>query len=122
MGDFSEVLHQSEHVGVRSQVQIAGFREMVDVCGLRDLGYEGRSWAFEKRVVGGSFCRVQLDRALATADWSSRFPFARVQNLTSAVSDHGSILLTWDQGAGCRRGQRKKGKFRYELMWETHDE
>ena len=36
MGDFNEVLHRSEHDGVqeRSHAQIAGFREMVDVCGL----------------------------------------------------------------------------------------
>jgi hypothetical protein len=45
VGDFNEVLHQSEHVGVkeRTRAQISGFREMVDVCGLSDLGYEGRS-------------------------------------------------------------------------------
>lgn len=38
VGDFNEVLHRSEHVGVqeRSYAQIAGFREMVDVCGLYD--------------------------------------------------------------------------------------
>jgi hypothetical protein len=34
---------------------------------MTDLGYEGNGWALEKRVAGGSFCRVQLDRALATA-------------------------------------------------------
>jgi exonuclease III len=52
LGDFNEVLHRHEHVGVqdRSQAQIAGFRDMIDVCGFCDLGYEGRSWTFEKRV------------------------------------------------------------------------
>lgn len=36
IGDFNEVLHRSEHVGVqeRSYAQIEGFRDMVDVCGL----------------------------------------------------------------------------------------
>ena len=59
IGDFNEVLHRSEHSRVqeRSYTQIAGFREMVDVCGLYDLGYEGRSWTYEKKVAGGSFCR-----------------------------------------------------------------
>lgn len=38
-----------------------GLREMVDVCGLYDLGFEGRGWTSEKRVVGASFCRVPLD-------------------------------------------------------------
>ena len=62
LGDFNEVLHRSEHVGVqeRSHAQIAGFRDMVDVCGLFDLGFIGRNWSFEKRVGGGSFCRVRL--------------------------------------------------------------
>ena len=41
IGDFNEVLHRSEHQGPqeRSYAQIAGFREMVDVCGLVDLGF-----------------------------------------------------------------------------------
>ena len=35
IGDFDEVLLQSEHEGVleHSRSQIAGFQEMVDVCG-----------------------------------------------------------------------------------------
>jgi len=55
---------------------IVGFCEMVDVCGLYDLGYEGKKWTFDKKVVGGVFCSVRLDRALATADWRSHFPLA----------------------------------------------
>jgi hypothetical protein len=47
---------------------------MVDVCGLCDIDYYGRSWTFEKKVAGGTFCQVRLDRALATTDWSARFP------------------------------------------------
>jgi hypothetical protein len=58
-------------------LQDLGFREMVDVCGLPDLGYEGYSWTFEKRVAGGSYCRVQLESALAMTDWSTRFPTAQ---------------------------------------------
>ena len=97
IGDFNEVLHQSEHVGIqeRSRARIEGFREMVDVCGLSDLGFEGRSWTFEKKVAGGSYCRVSMDRGLATADWCSRFPCAKVKHLAAAASDHGPILLEW---------------------------
>ena len=44
IGDFNEVLHRSEHTGVqeRSAAHIAAFREMVDVCGLTDIGFSGR--------------------------------------------------------------------------------
>jgi len=121
IGDFNEVLHRSEHDGVqeRSYAQIAGFREMVDVCGLYDLGYEGRSWTYERRVAGGSYCRVRLDRALATPEWSTRFPDAMVLHMTAAASDHGPILLKW-KPARSRPKPKGKRPFRYELMWETH--
>jgi len=123
MGDFNEVLLREEHQGVqeRSHAQIAGFREVVDVCGFHDLGYEGRSWTFEKRVAGGSYCRVRLDRALATADWCSRFSEARVSHLTGAASDHDPILLQWEQDERDRRRKKKK-IFRYEVMWESHED
>jgi hypothetical protein len=68
-----------------------GFREAIDVCGLADLGFEGRNWTYEKKVTGGSYCRVRLDRALATADWSERYPLAVVRHLTVAASDHAMI-------------------------------
>jgi hypothetical protein len=55
-----------------------GFREMVEECLLTDLGYEGRRWTYEKCVAGGSFCRVRLDRALATPDSNSRYPIVGV--------------------------------------------
>ena len=112
IGDFNEVLHRSEHEGVqeRSYAQIEGFREMVDVCGLHDLGYEGRRWTFEKKVVGGSYCRVRLDRALSTPEWNSRFPFATVRNMIATSSDHGPILLQCNkEGATRRKGREFSG-------------
>jgi hypothetical protein len=122
IGNFNEVLHRSEHVGVqeRSLAQIAGFREMVDVCGLRDLGFTGRSWTYEKKVTGGSYCRVRLDRALASAEWCSRFPLATEENLVAISSDHGPILLRWDPKLDMRMRRGRKSSFKYELMWETH--
>lgn len=119
IGDFNEVLHRSEHVGVqeRSYAQIAGFCEMVDVCGLSDLGYDGRSWTYEKKVAGGSYYQVRLDRALATPEWSSLFPSARVRHLTAAASDHCPIVLEWNR---TQTKKRRRGRFHYETMWERH--
>ena len=122
LGDFNEVLHRHEHVGVleRSYAQMSGFRDMLDVCGLADLGYKGNSWTFEKRVAGGSFCRVRLDRALASLDWSSRYPDATLFHLVAAGSDHCPILLRLS-GHVERHPIGKKNKlFRYEVMWDTH--
>jgi hypothetical protein len=104
----------------RSHAQIEGFWEM-DVCGFQGLDFEGRSWTFAKRVAGGSFCRVRLDRALATIDWCLRFPETKVGHLTAAASDHGPILLLlqWTSTSRCRRGRKL---FRYEIMWESHED
>jgi hypothetical protein len=48
---------------------------------------------YEKKVAGGSFCRVRLDRALACTEWSARFPTAMVRHLVSVALDHGPIEL-----------------------------
>mgnify|MGYP007071362024 CR=1 FL=1 len=52
IGDFNEVLRHDEHdgIGSRSQSQIQGFRDAVDVCGLIDLGFKGTKWTYEKKV------------------------------------------------------------------------
>jgi hypothetical protein len=94
----------------RSYNQISGFREMADVCGLYDLGLEGQSWTFEKLVAGGSYCRVRLDRALATPNWNSLFPAATVSHLSAASSDHGPILLRWKQERD-RHSRKRKNRF-----------
>jgi endonuclease/exonuclease/phosphatase family metal-dependent hydrolase len=90
IGDFNEVLHQHEHMGTqqRSNSQMAGFREALDICGLADLGFVGKNWTFEKRVVGGSFCRIRLDRAVASPEWIIRYPEAVLHHLTAVCSDH----------------------------------
>ncbi|XP_073355316.1 uncharacterized protein [Aegilops tauschii subsp. strangulata] len=122
IGDFNEILRPEEQLGPneRDSAQIAGFREAVDVCELADLGYKGLDWTFEKRVVGGDYCRVRLDRALATPSWSSRFPFASLEHLTAAKSDHSPILLLNELESSNLR-VALKNPFRYECMWEQED-
>lgn len=66
IGDFNEVLHHSEYEGVgrRGQTQLDSFRDALDVCGLADLGFVGRQWTFEKKVAGGTYTRVHLDKTV----------------------------------------------------------
>ena len=70
------------------------------------LVLKGAGRPFEKKVTGGSYCRVRLDRALATPVWNSLFPFAIVRNLATAASDHGPILLQWLGGG--RKAETKR--------------
>ncbi|XP_071679666.1 uncharacterized protein [Lolium perenne] len=93
----------------------------MDVCGLADLGYTGIPWTFEKKVAGGTYCRVRLDRALASPCWSARYPMAEVKHLAStAMSDHLPILLELEPREP--REQRHQHVFRYETMWESHSD
>lgn len=122
LGDFNEVLNHGEYerIGSRSNLQIEGFREVVDICALQDLGYRGNFWTFEKKVVGGTYTRVRLDRGLVTPDWNLLFPNSCVIHHTSACSDHSMIQLVLDE---TEEGKSRNSKpFCYEAMWESHAE
>lgn len=121
MGDFNEVLRHDDHdgIGSRSQSQIQGFRDAVDICGLVDLGFKGTKWTYEKKVTGGSYTRVCLDRALGSVEWCEQFPNAVVEHLTAATSDHSPILLHLAPTTPGKKGEKL---FRYEVMWDKHAE
>jgi hypothetical protein len=123
IGDFNEVLRREEQMGPneRDMTQINKFREVVDACQLCDIGYRGLDWTFERRVQGNAYCRVRLDRVLASSEWCNRFPFATVTHLTAVKSDHSPILLLNEMEAGNQRIALAK-PFWYEVMWERHDD
>ena len=95
IGDFNEILRREEQIGPneRDEAQMTGFREAVDLCNLADIGYIGLDWTFEKKVHGGHYCRVRLDRALASPEWSAMFPYATLRHLQAAKSDHSTDCL-----------------------------
>lgn len=97
-----------------------GFREAVDVYQLCDIGYMRLDWTFEKRVAGGYFVWVRLDRVLASASWCTCFPLAAVRHRMAVKSNHCLIPLSLepDEKSVPVHGQGKP--FRYELMWETN--
>jgi hypothetical protein len=121
IGDFNEVLRPDEHEGVgqRSNAQIQAFRDAVDVCMLVDIGFKGRFWTFEKKVAGGSYTRVRLDRALGSAEWCALFPNASLTHLEAATSDHCPIHLELNREQAVLTSAPKI--FRYEVAWETHE-
>ena len=120
MGDFNEVLHAHEHngVGAKSQAQMDLFRDALDTCGLTDLGYRGNKWTFERRVTGGTYTRVRLDRGVANPEWLMAFPDATVEHKIATTSDHVPLLLSFRDVHACARGPRP---FKYELCWERDD-
>ncbi|XP_073362264.1 uncharacterized protein [Aegilops tauschii subsp. strangulata] len=120
MGDFNEVIHAHEHDGVanRSQAQMDLFRDALDTCGLTNIGYTGTNWTFEKKVSGGTYTRVRLDRGVGNAAFVSAFPNANIEHKSAASSDHIPILLRLRDVHACSRGPRP---FKYELCWERDE-
>jgi hypothetical protein len=108
IGDFNEILKREELLGPnnREEYLMEGFQEAIDVCQLCDIGYIGLDWTFEKKVAGGHFVRVWLDRALTLANWCAHFPLATVRHLMVMKSDHCPILLSFELE---ERGQAVRG-------------
>ena len=98
IGDFNEVIHGHEHDGVgnRSQAQMDAFWDALDTWGFTDIGYTGNSGRFERRVSGGTFTRVRLDRCVASSEWVLSYPNASLEHKDSASSDHSALLLKLD--------------------------
>lgn len=96
LGDFNEVLHIHEHDGVghRSQAQIDAFREAIDTCSLSDIGYTGSSWTFEKKVAGGTYTRVRLDRCFVNPEWALALASSALSHKNAASSDRSSPHTT----------------------------
>ena len=75
VGDFNECLHAREQFGGqgRSERQMEGFQEAVEVCGFADLGYIGLPYTWDNRQQHGSNVKVRLDRRLVTAEFLNLF-------------------------------------------------
>uniref|UniRef100_A0A7N2LMG5 Reverse transcriptase n=1 Tax=Quercus lobata TaxID=97700 RepID=A0A7N2LMG5_QUELO len=116
IGDFNELMRMSkkERGSSRPQQQMLQFVEAIDAYGLKDIGFVGPRFTWLYQRSDGVQIRERLDRALATADWVSLFPMAKLHHLTSTALDHSPLLLHFN-----RKKMKKRGKklFRFESMW-----
>ena len=95
IGDFNELLHNSEKCGRCQQPnwKLKGFRAAVSDSGLVDLGMKGYQYTWERSRGTVDWVEKRLDRALASSTWLSFFPKARVVSLEAMCSDHLPIFL-----------------------------
>lgn len=117
IGDFNEILRAEEKQGWldRLECQMQGFRDALDFCSLKDLGYTSFPFTWCNRRSGDHSVWVRLDRGIATVDWLLKFPTTHVHHLEAFHSDHRPLLLASDSEA--RRFYRKRHPFRFEAMW-----
>ena len=76
MGDFNEILFADEKQGWldRPERQMQGFRDALDYCRLKDLGFNGYPFTWCNRKPGDQNTWIHLDRSVATVEWILRFP------------------------------------------------
>ena len=115
IGDFNEIIGLSEKEGgsIHPRKQVEDFLSTINYCGLCDLGFIGSKFTWLYQTASGVQIRERLDKALATLEWMSLFPIAKLHHLSSLVSDHSPLSLHLSQ-RGKKRRHRKF--FRFESM------
>ena len=95
--------------------QMQSFRDALDFCRLKDLGFSGFPFTWCNRRLGAHNVWIQLDRGVATVNWMLQFPSTRVHHLDAYHFDHKPLLLCTD--SEFKRFYRKGRPFRFEVMW-----
>ncbi|KAL4627161.1 hypothetical protein ACB092_05G147900 [Castanea dentata] len=121
MGDFNEIMHSGEKVGggVRPDRQMRNFREAINRCNLRDMGYIGPDFTWSRRLGSRGWVRERLDRAFVSTNWTSCFPQTRLFHVATSASDHCMLVLKTDSTG--QRNVRRPKLFRFESMWLRDD-
>lgn len=93
-GDFNEILRHDEKEGGcgRPNGQINAFREVVEECGLSELGFSGSKFTWANYHPDWTWTRLRLDRGLANGDWKTGYPNAQTKHLFTTASDHHSTV------------------------------
>ncbi|XP_019160723.1 PREDICTED: uncharacterized protein LOC109157277 [Ipomoea nil] len=115
MGDFNDILHQSEKRGRNPHPEwlLRGFRTAVTDCGLQDFPFAGNQFAWVRSPGTLDMVEEKLDRILTTDTWLMLYEGAAAQSLAVPYSDHLPILITPLVVNRVRRRRR----FCFDNMW-----
>ena len=69
------------------------FIDTLNWCGLCDLGFTSPKFTWLYQKADGSQIRERLDRAIATVDWTIKFPQAKLFHKSSFTSNHNPLVL-----------------------------
>ncbi|XP_021728319.1 uncharacterized protein LOC110695390 [Chenopodium quinoa] len=120
-GDLNEIISPSEKEGgvPRSERLMDAFRGAIDNCCLRDLGFKGSIFTWERGSSMTTYVCERLDRFLADDGWVSLFPEYEARNFPIYSSDHAPIMVSVKK----REDTVANGKsFRFEPLWLSWEE
>lgn len=115
IGDFNDMMYEDEKRGGNKQPHylLTGFTETLELCQLRDLGFVGEKFTWEKSRGSHLWIQERLDRGVANQNWRDLFPEAEVQVIEVATSNHLPLFLQLNK----QTYVPKEKKFRFENVW-----
>lgn len=118
IGDFNDILAQSEKEGVRPRDShtIDVFREFLDSNNLMDMHLKGCRFTWYNNRSEGHV-KERIDRVLTNSRWQTFFPDATLTALPAIGSDHSPLVLQLSPVEG-----RRQKIFKYQDFWESHAE
>lgn len=138
-GNFNEIIRSHEKVGgrIRPYRQMHDFRQVLDECGLADLGFVGNKITWSEHYPDGHTGWERLDRAIGTSAWLLMFPTSKVIHLECGSSDHKSIIIhpngipiqkqkpwhfeqVWLSEIGCIQVPKKITVLERIMLWKHH--
>ncbi|KAK7851867.1 hypothetical protein CFP56_040758 [Quercus suber] len=69
------------------------FGDVLDECGLIDLGFVGSKFTWFKNIANGISIWERLDRAVGTMDWFKNYPTTKMVILECGMSNHKPMLI-----------------------------
>ena len=90
VGDFKEIIKVEEKVGgvLRRERLMIEFREALDFCGFRDIGFVGSTFTWYNNRINEMVTWIRLDRGVAIPSQSQLIPTVRVHHVEGSLLDH----------------------------------
>ena len=92
------------------------FRQILEVCGLTDLGYIGPKFTWTNCQDRNSFIKERLDRGVCNMAWRNLFPESQISVGAAISSDHTPLSLYLE---GSRVKARQTTRFHYDACWAS---
>ncbi|KAL2893419.1 Nck-associated protein 1-like [Bienertia sinuspersici] len=107
--DFNEIIshEENERGSSRDRREMENFREVINTCELRGLGYEGQWWTWERGNTVNTRVRERLDLFVASSSWCQIYPHLWVEHLLQYKSDHSPMVLRFTK-QGTKKHKRGK--------------
>ena len=95
LGDFNVISSTQEKLGGREYNinKSLEFINVIDSCGLLDMGYSGQPYTWCNHRKDGSRIWKRLDRGMVNDNWLDKMPSTNITHLPSVGSDHCPLLM-----------------------------